>query len=257
MELRAAWLTDVGKKRANNEDALLAADRLVAGVNGMEPETAVLRGDRLLFVVADGVGGAEKGEVASRLALETFRDGAEGIADEAALAATLAAARARLNAHVRDHPGARGMGTALAGMLIDGGGALAFNCGDCRVYRQNGAFLERITRDHSLVQKLADIGEITEEEMRTHPRKNVITSAVVGDLREDPPELYARRVELAPGQRLLAVSDGVWESFDHAQLESCLEAGAPPEACVARIRDAVREGECRDNFTVVLVEALP
>lgn len=254
VKLRAAWLTNVGKRRTNNEDGLLAVDRLVAGRSDVEPETAGFEGERLLFVVADGVGGAQKGEVASGSTLATFLDGRAELSRDDGIRTLVDRARERLNEHVRANPASRGMGTALAGLLFAGTGAVAFNCGDCRVYRGNGGFLERLTRDHSLVQKLVDLGEIPEEAMRTHPRKNVITSAVVGDLSSDPPELYSRTIECAPGQIYLAVSDGVWESFDHAVLEGCVGRGGTVAQIAARIRDEVLAGECRDNFTLIVVE---
>jgi serine/threonine protein phosphatase PrpC len=161
-------------------------------------------------------------------------------------------ARERLNQVVETDSGSFGLGTTISGMMIVRGKGTVFNCGDSRVYRQRAKSLERITKDHSLVQGLVDAGMITEEEMRTHPQKNIITSALIGDLEHHLPVLSVRDVEIRNGDRFLLCTDGVWESMSHGEMERCLQAGG--EEGVSCIVHKIFSAGARDNLSLVVVD---
>jgi protein phosphatase len=139
-----------------------------------------------------------------------------------------------------------GMGATVAGVLIREKSALVFNCGDCRVYRFSAGEMERLTREHSVVETLYEQGKIDEDEMRTHPQKNIVTSAVSADLAGEF-ELYAKGVSRCREDVFFLCSDGVWETLDTRQLMQWL-ARPFPEAAGGLFRSLLTAG-CRDNVS--------
>jgi protein phosphatase len=146
------------------------------------------------------------------------------------------------------------MGAAVAGLILREHGATAFNCGDCRVYRVNGEEMERITRDHSVVQTLFESGDIDEDAMRTHQRKNIVTSAVTADM-SDTPELYVRGLSRVEYDYYFICSDGVWEAMPAHALGTAL-GGDFPE-CADFLRKQLLSLECRDNISFIFLKSLP
>ena len=145
------------------------------------------------------------------------------------------------------------MGATIAGAAIDRGKktVFAFNLGDCRVYRFRGGFLDKLTHDHSRVQELFDRGEISEEEMRTHPHKNVVTAGVTAD---DPSAsaLFCREFPLQEGDKFFACSDGVWEALPIDEIERSLSGDDPLSACAA-LQAKLFAAACGDNVSFVFV----
>ncbi len=233
---RASALTDTGRRRPQNEDTFVC--------------------DPPLFAVADGVGGAQAGEIASRLAaaaLEERRPDAQG---EATLAELLREANDRIYRRALDDPSAAGMGTVVTALLVDeAAGTIAIgHVGDSRAYRSRGGELEQLTPDHSLVGELVRAGRLSAEEAEQHPHRSVITRAVGT---EPIVEVETLTVTAAPGDLYLICSDGLTDIVRDEQIAELLAAAEndPDRAAEALVAAANRAGGI-DNITVVLFEIL-
>ncbi|NHA70324.1 PP2C family protein-serine/threonine phosphatase [Phycicoccus flavus] len=235
LRVRAAGATDVGVVRDHNEDDHVVGERV--------------------FVVADGMGGHAAGEVASRLVVETFAglDAAAATGPED-VAAAVAEANRRILASAAEHPERAGMGTTATGLVLVADAVPArwvvLNVGDSRVYRLAGDGLRQLTTDHSEVRKLLEAGLIDEDELSTHPLRNVITRSV--GLEPAPePDLWERDAE--PGETFVVCSDGLTNELGDDDLERLLrENPDPQDAADALVAAAVQAGG-RDNVTVVVV----
>ena len=214
-------------------------------------DNLVDRPDIGLWAVADGAGGHGAGDVASAAIAEAL----SGIPPGLSAAEMLAQVRLRLCAvhlDLQRQAEARGNGGIIAStivvLLARGGHYAALWAGDSRAYLLREGVLERVTRDHSLVQELVDAGTLTEEEAEHHPQANVITRAVgaSGEL-----ELDKVSSRIQPGDRFLLCSDGIFKELPEAQIAAMVAEGAPAEQIV---QAAVAAGG-RDNVTVVLVDA--
>jgi PPM family protein phosphatase len=234
MTIRAhAAATHAGRKRRRNEDAYV--DR---------PP---------LFAVADGMGGAQAGEVASRLAaaaLEEDGDGASG--PEERVVALIEEANRRVFQRAAEDEAASGMGTTMTVALVDDDRVTIGHVGDSRAYRFRGGELEQLTDDHSLVAELVRSGRLTPEEADTHPQRSVITRAVGTD-----PDIDVDRftVEAQPGDVYLICSDGLSDMLDEGQIRDVFDAH-PNDlrgAAKALVSAANRVGG-DDNITVVVFE---
>jgi len=255
--LHISWgqATDAGKQRDHNEDYLDA--RLYTQSSG----------DLLgLFIVADGLGGQDSGEVASRLATQTIWEllresiwkpylSGEKLTAQT-IEAQLASAVLMANNKVRTERLTVGseMSTTLTLALVVGRTAYIGNVGDSRTYVWNSDGLSRITTDHSLVQRLVDSGKIAPADVYTHPRRNLIYQSI-GDRKELTVDTF--RHELAPDDRLLLCSDGLWEMVREEGIEEVLMSEPDPQrACSTLLRNAnVAGGE--DNITVIIIQVAP
>jgi protein phosphatase len=250
--VRAFAFTDRGGRRARNEDAVLAGSVLARQEMDV-PEEAALPREGFLCAVADGMGGGPGGAEAARLLLEglaravhpSFWEEARELVGE--VCRRTAEGLARLAA---ERPELAGLGTAVAGLWARGDRALAFNCGDCRVYRVRHGYFDLLTKDHSLVYELYASGELEEEAMASHPMKHILTSSIQDGA--DPPRLFFREVALLPGDSFFLCSDGVWEALPRAELER-LAALAPPEAAAAAAASALKGLAPRDNTSFLWI----
>lgn len=223
--LTAHYYTNIGNVRQNNEDALVV-DNIIKSEESFESvESVVLNGDKILLAVADGMGGHSKGEVAARLVLETLLQYKDTITDKDTLKDAINKSKERLEEYVKEHPEAMGLGCALAGVFIlNEEEALVFNVGDCRVYRYINNTLRKLTRDHSLVELLLSDGLITPEQARTHPQKNVLTSAIMGDGYKNTMEIYVNNVDISIGGKFLICSDGLWGELSDEEITQALSS---------------------------------
>ncbi|WP_229662949.1 PP2C family protein-serine/threonine phosphatase [Nocardioides phosphati] len=235
VQLEMGAASHVGAVRALNEDACLAAAHLA--------------------VVADGMGGHARGDVASRLTVDAFRPLA-GRRDLSAddVRRAVVAANAALLADAREHPDHDGMGTTLTGIaLIDHFGSphwLVFNVGDSRVYRLSDGGIRLLTHDHSEVQELVDAGRLTDEQARVHPLRNIVTRSLGSD---PAPEVDVWIFPPAAGDTFLLCSDGLTNELDDATILRIGRDSASPESGAARLVAAAVEAGGRDNVTAVLV----
>lgn len=243
---RIAGLTHVGLKRKLNEDKLLI---LEASLNEGQPYG--------LYIVADGMGGHEHGEVASQLTIDTIQARFAQLVNEAApyeewFRRTIVAANETVIAHQADKEMMRKMGSTLVMALITSDNkAYITHVGDSRAYHLTNNSMTQITEDHSLVERLIQIGQITREEARTHKQRNVIYSTI-GDKNKLQIGLY--NVDLQPGDRLLLCSDGLTGMLTDDQILNINRSYASPaETCQVLVKAANAAGG-EDNITTVLIE---
>ncbi|HEY6417392.1 MAG TPA: Stp1/IreP family PP2C-type Ser/Thr phosphatase [Candidatus Binataceae bacterium] len=253
VRIQSAALTDVGMVREHNEDAVMALEYV--------RESLVDPAELHLYVVADGMGGAEAGEVASAIAVGTIRSyveeritGAE-VADPGALmAAALEDANQKIIKYVTAHPESNGMGsTAVAALVTPPNAAVAW-VGDSRVYLMDGGSLRQVTKDHSLVQRLVEIGQITPAEARTHEHKNVITRGL-GARSSGPAGAESVRLRLKRGDRMLLCSDGLTTHVEDNQVADILRRHHDPGAAARELITAANAGGGTDNISVIVLYA--
>jgi PPM family protein phosphatase len=223
--------SDTGRQRRGNEDAYFARSPL--------------------FAVADGMGGAQAGEVASRLAVEVLEQGLpEGSASiEERLRARVREANARINAVGQADDQRAGMGTTLTVAHVGEDELTVAHVGDSRLYRLRDGAFERLTDDHTLVDELVRQGKLTPEEADEHPQRSIITRALGP---ETGVEADSRTWPARAGDVYLICSDGLTSMVDEARVGE-LVASAPPLAAAGRaLIDAANDAGGRDNITVVL-----
>lgn len=236
--LRSGWLTDPGKRRKTNEDAIFA-----------DPGTAV-------FVVADGLGGHPGGDVASRLAVrqigEILRGKEMNEAPEEQVRAAIARAGDLVLERATVDPGLRGMGTTVVVVFIPANGPfLVAHVGDSRAYLLRDERIEVLTRDHSVVQVLLDTGSITAEVARHHPQRNVITR-FLGRPEGAVPDLCT--VERRPGDRLLLCSDGLTNMLADPEIETVLNRFKEPMRCCRELVNRANDRGGLDNISVIVID---
>ncbi len=212
MKLRVCYYTHRGY-RPINEDALLIGGLVLQEQFMEEVECLSFEGGGL-FAVADGLGGHVGGDIASRLLLEILAQLRPKTEQE--LLQALRKARDRLEDFVREKPVYSGLGTAVAGLLLLEERRLVFNVGDCRVYGIKEGKALRLTQDHSEAEELVRAGLLDPERAKHDPRRNFLTSAIIGSSNLRNFEVFMREVEHY-GQYLIC-SDGVWEPLEEQEL---------------------------------------
>ena len=227
-----AQRSDTGRVRSANEDSFLVRSPL--------------------FVVADGMGGANAGEVASRRAVEVFSRGLRsGSGDEQRLAEAVGVANTEIHNDAQGDSNHRGMGTTLTAALIGEDSAAIAHVGDSRAYLIRGREIEQLTRDHTLVDELVRQGRLTEEQAAHHPQRSIITRALGP---EPSVEVDTFTVDLADGDILLLCSDGLTGMVSaQVMLETVSDSRSLAAAAKALVRKANEAGG-RDNITVVLAK---
>ncbi len=256
--MKAIIYSNKGPVREHNEDAVFAAGNVISGCSMPNPVELNTETPGGCFVAIDGMGGYEGGEKAARLVALSFLEDAESWdlpvkAAKEKITVLLKRATQKIVDDVAKKPALSSMGAALAGIALCSDGVLVFNCGDCRVYRQQGEYLERLSHDHSVVQELCDRGEIDEETMRTHPFKNKITACV--SAHPSDLDVYLREIPYTQReQRFLICSDGVWEALSIDGLEECL-AGKTMSGGAEDLSKKLLSlhGQCQDNVSFLIV----
>ena len=251
--------TDVGRIREHNEDAFVVAD-LTRGNATLQPEVRTHAvGDRgTLFMVADGMGGAAAGEIASAMAIEVvLRELSERFADvdapdretyATALKAATAAANTHIHSFALEHPEFRGMGTTatIAGVLGDT--LYLAQVGDSRAYLVRDGIARQITKDQSLMQKLIEAGEITEEEAEQSERRNIILQAL-GPEANIKVDLTFQKVR--KGDTLVLCSDGLSGQVRIDEIARVVTEEPDLMAVCKRLIDRANENGGPDNITVI------
>jgi serine/threonine protein phosphatase PrpC len=226
-----AALTDIGRVRTHNEDSVLA-----------QPP---------LFVVADGLGGHEAGEVASSIAVETLRDHAPRRPDAKALARAVKAANREVIRSAREGFGKAGMGTTMTAAIVEGTKIAIAHVGDSRAYLLHDGTLSRVSEDHSMVADMIRRGQLTEAEARYHPNRSVITRALGTD-----PNMFADTYEFEaePGDRLLLCTDGLTGMIEDGMICEILEQYRTPDVAARMLIDAANDAGGHDNISVVVID---
>lgn len=233
-------VTDRGAVRQQNQDAYAAR---------------VLDDGRAIALVCDGMGGARAGNVASSMAVELFMEeffkpGQEGSVEERMGHAAAVANQAVFQRSAAD-PECAGMGTTMVAVLAGAEEAVILNEGDSRCYHINDEGIVLVTRDHSLVEDLVERGELTREQARTHPHKNLITRALGAE-----PDLMADcfRQPLSEGDCLLLCSDGLSNVVNEQEMLYEVVHGGAPDQCCQRLLNIALSRSAPDNVTVVLIK---
>jgi serine/threonine protein phosphatase PrpC len=223
--------TDKGKIREQNEDAYGYRDNL--------------------FVIADGMGGHQAGEIASAIAVETVL--AAEIGDDP----TLGLEKIVLNANdailneMSKNEDFYGMGTTVAILLLVGERAYVSHVGDSRIYKLTAGNLTQLTDDHSFVAELIKNGSITEEEAKNHPQRNVLTRALgtQGNL-----EFEVNSFTVNPGDKFLLCSDGLTSMVAENVIKDILAAAESPQIIADKLTRQANENGGNDNITVIVIE---
>ena len=226
-----AAVTDPGRRRRQNEDAYV-----------VQPP---------LFAVADGMGGAQAGEIASRIAASALRDsGAE--AGEDAVAALIQEANRRVYEAAASDDARAGMGTTVTAALVEADSVRIGHVGDSRAYRARDDALEQLTEDHSLVAELVRSGKLSPEEADVHPQRSVITRVLGTDPEVD---VDTFEVEARPGDVFMICSDGLTSMVEDEAILTLLRLpGRTLEQRAHSLVDAANRGGGEDNITVILFE---
>lgn len=233
MRIRIGARTDVGQVRSHNEDRYLTDDPL--------------------FAVADGMGGHQGGEVASRIALETLgglhRQDGDGLDLREAVRL---ANRAVLDRATRDQD-LEGMGTTLTALRAEGSRVRLAHVGDSRAYLLRDRELRQLTEDHTLVHRMVQEGKLTQEEAEIHPHRSILTRALGVD-----PELTVDQgsQDVEPGDRILLCSDGLTSMVDEAGITDILAEHENPQSAADRLIDAANAAGGQDNITVLVLDFL-
>ena len=238
--MKSYAMTDIGRIRNINQDYLFASDTSVGNLPN-------------LFVVADGMGGHNAGDYASHCAVETMlscvRDNKE-FNPVKILRAAIEKANLEIYERAREDSELHGMGTTMVAVTVVGMYAYVANVGDSRLY-VIGDGIHQITRDHSLVGEMVRMGELTEEEGRVHPDKNIITRALGtdGSVRVDFFE-----VKLEEDSQILLCSDGLSNMVSNEEIyRTVLEDGGDSDKA-KRLIDRANENGGKDNIAVIVIE---
>lgn len=238
--MKAFSMTDVGRRREMNQDYIYASETPVGNLPN-------------LFIVADGMGGHNAGDFASRYTVEHV---VKAIADSglsgpiSLLGTALRQANAGLLALAAEDPKLRGMGTTFVGATITKDCLYVANVGDSRLYILNQEIVQ-VTKDHSLVQEMVRMGEMNQAQARFHPDKNIITRAV-GAFKDIEADFF--EVNVTPGDRILLCSDGLTNMLEDPQILRLMKSQADLAQGARQLVEAANQNGGKDNISVIIVD---
>lgn len=243
--MRVIGVTDVGLHRKENQDTFAVAKE----------------GGRQIAVVCDGMGGEKGGKIASSIAVETYLSQLKALLrpdmtiEQLRELSSFCVAQANTAVHqyALENPDCEGMGTTLVSVITDGQDALISNIGDSRAYLMRDGKLLRVTHDHSVVESLVQAGDITAEEARTHPNRNLITRAL-GPEASAACDTY--EMKLKAGDRLLLCTDGLIVTATDEQIEHTICSCDNIDAALTALIELAKQFGAPDNVTAVLMENL-
>jgi len=240
-------MTDIGLVRKDNQDAYAVREATATG--------------HTICVVCDGMGGVAGGCVASKIAAETFVSELEkvlsaGMSPEQLREASsyaVSLANKAIRDSAEENEAYRGMGTTLVSAVFFDGGAVITNVGDSRAYHITQEGIKKVTRDHSLVESMVERGDITEEQARRHPNRNLITRAL-------GPEAVAKCdgyiCPLKEGEFLLLCTDGMVDTVTDQEMLFEVIHGGELDTCLSRLLEISKRQGAADNVTAVLMQKL-
>ena len=239
--LRSYATTDIGRKRQLNQDFIYLSEVPVGNLPNV-------------FIVADGMGGHNAGDYASRLAVETIVERSSGsletnplrVLDEA-----VQSANGLVRKRAQETPELQGMGTTVVAAVIDGRELYVANVGDSRLYIVNSGEIRQITKDHSWVEEMVRRGGIGKAEARNHPDKNIITRAVGA---EETVRIDFFQVLLQEGDVILMCTDGLTNMLEDEEIRMTLDGARDIVEKAQGLVRAANERGGRDNISVVLIE---
>jgi protein phosphatase len=223
--MKLYYYTNKGKLRDSNEDGILIDDKIIS--DDMDTPKK-LEGEFHKFIVCDGMGGLEDSQKEVKKALEVLSKKFDDIETILKI----------INSNIQTG------GFAIAGIVDN----VVFNVGDCRVYKKEDIFLNKLTKDHSLVQSLVNNGIITDEEALTHPKKNIITSAIDGK----EFEIYSKKIKMFDNDIFFICSDGVWGEFGIDELEDVFVGDF--DTINENLFKALQNKKLEDNCSYILIK---
>jgi PPM family protein phosphatase len=243
--IELASVTDVGHQRSNNEDSYLY----------WEPDSEKeFRRKGRLAIVADGMGGYEGGQEASRMAIETVRTVYDNDFDgdpQQALVTAFEAAHTAIQRYASEHTEFQGMGTTCTALCLIGRRLYFAHVGDSRLYLVRSTTISRLTRDHSYVGRLVESGIVRSEDAESHPQRHILTAAL-GSGREVVPDVPAEPLAVENGDTLVLCTDGLWSLVNEQELAATVRSGTPAESSTSLVNMALERGG-PDNVTVLIL----
>lgn len=239
--IKSFSVTDIGKKRKLNQDFVFASDEPVGNLPNV-------------YIVADGMGGHNAGEYASKCTVETVVREIRGCFEKSPiriLSKAIRVANDQIRMRAREDSSLYGMGTTIVVAACLGKYLQVANVGDSRLYIV-GDKIRQITRDHSLVEEMVRMGGIGREEARNHPDKNIITRAIGA---RDTIEIDFFHEELKSGEIVLMCSDGLTNMLEDEEIEGILKGQGTMEERADRLVEAANQNGGKDNITVIVIDA--
>lgn len=243
-----AGLTNTGLIRDHNEDAYKLPE-------DADADTLSAKGH--LYILADGMGGHQKGEIASAVTIETVNQEYYALVKplvdnrntpEEAIITALTQAIQKANYDVMDET--EGGGTTIVAAVLYGDSLVAMNVGDSRAYLLRNNKLSLVTRDHSLVSRLVEMGKITESEALTHPRRNVLYQAL-GQGTEVEIHTYSQKLQ--SDDIIILCSDGLWGEVSEPHLKQILNSAPSPLAAAEQLIEQANASGGTDNITAIII----
>lgn len=233
-------VTDKGRRRQLNQDRVFVSD----GPVGILPN---------LYIVADGMGGHNAGELASAICVRVIQEelkSMKGVSPEVAMETAIKAANMAIWQQAQTREGCRGMGTTVVACTCLGDDLLVANVGDSRAYICSDV-IQQVSVDHSLVEEMVQMGGLERSKARNHPDKNIITRAV-GAMAEIDVDLF--RVSIGQGDVIMLCSDGMTNMADDEDIRDVICSEGTLRDRAHRLVDMANENGGRDNISVVLIE---
>lgn len=238
--MKAYSITDIGKRRSSNQDFVYASEQQVGNLPN-------------LLIVADGMGGHNAGDLASRCTVEAmveYIEKAEETRPIPLLSMAIHYANDLVVEKARTDRALEGMGTTVVAATIEDGYLYVANVGDSRLYLIDQQ-IEQITRDHSLVEEMIRIGELQRQDARSHPDRNVITRAIGVN---SPVKIDFFDMKLEKGDRILLCSDGLTTMVDDDEILHIVKKCTSPKEAAQRLVTEANKNSGKDNISVVLAE---
>lgn len=239
--IKSFSVTDIGKKRKLNQDFVFASDEPVGNLPNV-------------YIVADGMGGHNAGDYASKCTVETVVREIRGCFEKSPiriLSKAIRVANDQIRMRAREDSSLYGMGTTIVVAACLGKYLQVANVGDSRLYIV-GDKIRQITRDHSLVEEMVRMGGLGREEARNHPDKNIITRAIGA---RDTIEIDFFHEELKSGEIVLMCSDGLTNMLEDEEIEGILKGQGTMEERADRLVEAANQNGGKDNITVIVIDA--
>mgnify|MGYP001137831488 FL=1 len=239
--IKSFSVTDIGRKRKLNQDFVYSSDEAVGNLKNV-------------YIVADGMGGHQAGDYASKCTVETMVREIKGCFEQSPiriLSRAIRIANDQVRRKAREDESLYGMGTTVVAATVLGKYLQVANVGDSRLYIINEE-VRQITRDHSLVEEMVRMGGLDREAARNHPDKNIITRAIGA---RDTIEIDFFHEELKSGDLILMCSDGLTNMLEDEEIGRILKTPDTIEERAERLIDAANQNGGRDNIAVILIDA--
>ncbi len=241
--LKTFSITNIGKKRKLNQDYVYSSEQAVGRLDN-------------LFLVADGMGGHNAGDYASRVTVETMvekiADSAEEV-PERIFEEAIVSANTLVRSRAKEVPELEGMGTTVVAATFRGDVLSVANVGDSRLYVVSGRKIQQITKDHSWVAEMVQRGGLKSDEARNHPKKNIITRAIGA---EDSVKVDFFTVRLKEGDKILMCTDGLTNMLEDEEIRMILEGARDLVEQAGELVKAANENGGRDNISVILIDPM-